>query len=272
MKIFIASLFSFVSASWMFASLDDILAPLPIAVAVESTKISTEAARAQSNPVENVSTPAAANQPISEQSLHDALQNALQERFRPAGELKITLLRKLPDLSEHEEPFMLNIVNAPNRLSRNNSLVRFEAENADGIIGQFAIPFRPQVLSPVWFVKAHLRKGDALERGDFERRHEDLLKEPDAVTAEWETLLRHEYGRDVTPGKPLAWSDIRERSLVRKGEVVDVTMNKGLLGITMRAMARQDGANGDIITLRNMESSKDFAGRVVGVNKVRVVF
>ena len=272
MKIFIASLLSFVSVSWMSASLDDILAPLPVAAPTESTKVSTEATQEQANEADIVSAPAVASQAISEQSLHDALQNALQERFQPAGELRITLLRKLPDLSEHEGPFILSIVNAPNRLSRNNSLVRFEVENANGVVGQFAIPFRPQVLSPVWFVKAHLRKGDALERGDFERRHEDLLKEPDAVTTDWETLLRHEYGRDVTPGKPLAWSDIRERSLVRKGEVVDVTMTKGLLGITMRAMARQDGANGDIITLRNMESSKDFAGRVVGINKVNVVF
>ena len=256
----------------MFASLDDILAPLPAAAPAESAKVSTESIQEHANEADAVSAPVTVSQAISEQSLHDALQNALQEHFRPAGELKLTILRSLPDLSEHEEPFMLSIVNAPNRLTRNNSLVRFEVENANGIVGQFAIPFRPQVISPVWFVEAHLRKGDALERGDFERRHEDLLLEPDAVTSDWDTLLRHEYGRDVTPGKPLVWSDIRERSLVRKGEVVDVTMTKGLLGITMRAMARQDGANGDIITLRNMESSKDFAGRVVGVNRVNVVF
>lgn len=271
MKIFATAFLSIVSASWMFANLDEILAPLPAFAKSESATIVADAAPDKVDEERHASTPAA-KQSISEQSLHDALQTALQERFRPSGELKITLLRKLPDLSEHQQPFALSIVDATSRLSRNNSLVKFEIENANGAIGQFAIPFRAQVMSPVWFVKAHVRKGDALERGDFERRHEDLLREPDAVTADWDTLQRHEYGRDVTPGKPLVWSDIRERSLVRKGEVVDVTMSKGLLGITMRAMARQDGANGDIITLRNMESSKDFAGRVVGVNKVNVIF
>jgi len=256
----------------MLGNLDAILAPLPAASATTVVKLPTDVSEADNEKSPAVPAVKERGQPITEQALLASLEDALQERFRPSGDLDLVLLRELPDLSQHDEPFMLNLVNAPSRLSPNNALARFEIENLDGVIGQYAIPFRAQVMAPVWFVKAHLRKGDAVTRSDFEMRHEDLLKAPDAVTSELDTLLRHEYGRDVTPGRPLVWGDIRERSLVHKGEVVDVTVSKGLMAITMRAMARQDGADGDIITLRNLESSKDFAGRVVGVNKIDVVF
>jgi flagella basal body P-ring formation protein FlgA len=85
-------------------------------------------------------------------------------------------------------------------------------------------------------------------------------------------LQQHEYKRDIRPGQPLKWGDLAERSLVRKGQVVDVIAYQGMIGISMRAKAQQDGVRGEMVFLSNLESNKNFSGEVIGEGRVQVTF
>ena len=164
------------------------------------------------------------------------------------------------------------MMNVPGRLTRGNILLRFQVENEKGVLGEWSVPFRAHLFTDVWFAKSQLRRGEIASASDFSMRQLDLLQEPDAVPAALELLLRHEYSRDIAPNKPLLWSDLTSRSLIRKGSVVEVSSVSGLLAITMRAIARQDGSNGDIILLRNIDSAKEFSARVTGENRAEVIF
>lgn len=270
----------FIFASALRASLDDILAPLPMA---EVASVSTQ--RVQSvKPMRSVSTvqarteaTAPAEKTYSEDAIlasevQEAITKELAAHLRIAGDLSLVALRDLPDLSGYSHPFVVQLNNAPANLSRGNILLRFQVENAKGVLGEWTVPFRAHLLSEVWYPRTHLRRGELASPSDFESRPVDLLGEPNAVPASLESLLRHEYARDIVPGKPLKWSDLVERSLVRKGDVVEVSAVSGLLAITMRAVARQDGSDGDLILLQNLDSSKQFSARVIGENRVEVIF
>lgn len=210
--------------------------------------------------------------PITGDDLLLAIEEKLHEELRPSGRISLAPMRKLPDLSKHSQPFKVRISGYPGRLSRNSMQLKVQVENEKGILGNWDIPFRPRLYSEVWFAKTNLRKGNLATVSDFEARRVDLLLEPDAVVASLEVLQRHEYSRDVRPGQPLEWTDLVERSLVRKGQVVDVIAYQGMIGISMRAKAQQDGVRGDMVFLRNLESNKDFTGEVVGEGRVQVTF
>jgi len=216
--------------------------------------------------------PARPEEPIRSEDLLARLEEALDERLRVGGQLELAPLRDLPDLSRHAQPFEVRLIDAPSRLSRSNVMLRFKVENEKGSLGEWSVPFRPRLLSEVWRIKAHLRKGDLASPSDLEVHVVDLLVHDDAVPATHESLMRHEYRRSLSPGRPLLWSDLVERSLVSKGELVEVVASKGLMAITMRAVARQDGLEDDIIVLRNLDSSREFSGRVVGKSRVEVTF
>ena len=70
----------------------------------------------------------------------------------------------------------------------------------------------------------------------------------------------------------LTWRDITRRPLVRKGNLVEVSAGDGQLLITMKALAMENGAQGDTVTVRNPVSRKDFAAMVVDENRVQVRF
>ena len=80
------------------------------------------------------------------------------------------------------------------------------------------------------------------------------------------------FARAVPAGRMLTWRDIARRPLVRKGEVVEVAAVEGPLMVTMKAVAMENGAQGDTVTVRNAESRKDFSAMVVSENRVQVRF
>ncbi|MBK1878455.1 flagellar basal body P-ring formation chaperone FlgA [Pelagicoccus mobilis] len=268
----------FIFASALRASLEDILAPLPVAevTAVSVSSVRTAGAVPASREIAIFDSlpevPSYPEDAILAVDVHEEITRELQAQLRTSGDLSLVPLRDLPDISEYSQPFSVNLVSVPNRLARGNVYLRYQVENEKGILGEWTVPFRVHLFSEVWFPKAHLRSGDLAVPSDFEIRQIDLLTEPDAVPASLESLMRHEYARDVMPGKPLQWRDLMERSLVRKGDVVEVTAVNGLLAISMRAVARQDGSDGDLILLRNIDSAKEFSARVIGENRVEVIF
>lgn len=284
---------AFVSSLGLRASLDEIFAPLPIlaeaspvivaeelkadVLAPLSSGVSINERRAETKVVANEvqSEPEKAGDPIypiSNEKLLTAIEEQIHAHLRPAGKISLAPMRALPDLSQHSEPFEVKLSRLPGRLTKKPIYLAIKVENEEGVLGNWDIPFSPALYSEVWFAKRYLRERELASASDFEARQVDLLFEPDAVVATLEVLQQHEYSRDIRPGQPLNWSDLAERSLVRKGQVVDVIAYQGMIEIAMRAKVDQDGVRGEMVFLNNLESGKKFTGEVIGEGRVQVTF
>lgn len=292
-KVILCAAIVFVSNQGLRASLDDILAPLPILAEASPVFVANESE-------EDVVVPAKAEisqkslekvveilaketkprivkaesplYPISSESLLSAIEAQMHAHLRPSGNISLAPMRALPDLSKYSEPFEVKLSRLPGRLSKNTVYLSIQVENDEGVLGNWDIPFKPALYSEVWFAKRYLRERESAAASDFEARQVDLLYEPDAVVATLEVLQQHEYSRDIRPGQPLKWGDLAERSLVRKGQVVDVIAYQGMIEIAMRAKAQQDGVRGEMVFLSNLESNKNFSGEVIGEGRVQVTF
>jgi len=294
MKLRVTPLFvsAFCFAVSVQASLDEILAPLPEIdeAELESEEVSASASTTDNNNSSSQdrskgtqlaeSLPAAivekafvpTRKPITEAVLLKAIEEEVDVLLKPAGQISLSPMRQLPKLSQYDQPFNVVVSRLPGRLSGKSIQLSVQVQNAEGVLGNWDIPFRPHLYSDVWFTMAPLRKGDLAKVSDLEARQVDLLSEPDAVVARLEVLQRHEYRNDLRPGQPLEWTDLVERSLVRKGEIVDVIAYQGMIGITMRAKVQENGVRGDMVFLRNLESNKEFAGEVIDAGRVQVTF
>jgi len=73
-------------------------------------------------------------------------------------------------------------------------------------------------------------------------------------------------------GEPLVWRDLRERPLIQKNALIDVVAEEGLLKITLKAKAMEDGVKGQVIRIRNLQSYNDIQAEVIGVNQAKVYF
>lgn len=255
------------------ASVESVLAPVdgpytsaPAAVKTASSSgaMSIVADHSASSPLVRVG--------ADELDLLAALEQSLADKFQPTGRLRLIPVSAMPRLAEAAELPAIELVDAPSRLNAGTMLLRFRLRAADGSSSLHVLSFRAEVLADVWFTQRRAVAGELLADIDLSTREVDLLREPKAVPADPSIVDRYEIARAVAETRPVTWNDITPRALVRKGQMVEVVAMQGNLRITMKGQAVRNGALGETVTIRNLESKRDFSAEVIDENKVRVRF
>ena len=85
-----------------------------------------------------------------------------------------------------------------------------------------------------------------------------------------EDLKNVESLRDMQPGSPVRSHDLKPAFLVKRGQLVLVSMGEGRgFLVTVRAESQQDGRLGELIRLKNPESGRLLSAMVTGPNSAK---
>jgi len=208
--------------------------------------------------------------PLARDQLLAALTRELTAHFNPEGELQLELVRPWSPPARVAGSWAVEVLEYPAVLSA-SMLVRCRL-HADGApVAETPLVLRASLMSDVWLTRVPLTGGALFDPAQLEARRIDLLRERNAVPVAVGDRS-YIFARAVPAGRLLTWHDIGRRPLVRKGGLVDVSAAEGQLVITMKALAMENGAQGDTVTVRNPESQKSFAAVVVDENRVQVRF
>jgi len=79
----------------------------------------------------------------------------------------------------------------------------------------------------------------------------DLAKADSDVITDGRALNGMMLARDVGPGQPLRQRDLEPRPMVRRGETVDLLVQRGSVSAVLRAECRQDGRQGQMVSVMN---------------------
>jgi flagella basal body P-ring formation protein FlgA len=131
----------------------------------------------------------------------------------------------------------------------------------------------PNAAHPVVVLRADLRRGERLDPTAVESVRLDAPpRRSFGVPVEDPTTLEHmEMVRDKQAGQVLYTHDIQPALLVRRGQLIAVTM-QGVPGlrISVRLEALQDGRHGQSVRLRNTESGRIVSAVVTGPGEARL--
>ncbi|MEY4285707.1 MAG: flagella basal body P-ring formation protein FlgA [Betaproteobacteria bacterium] len=122
----------------------------------------------------------------------------------------------------------------------------------------------------VWVANQLIRRGTLVTPDMFERRNMDISNAETALIQSPEDLKNVELLRDMQPGSPIRSHDLKPAMLVKRGQVVLVSMGEGRgFLVTVRAESQQDGRLGELIRLKNPESGRLLSAMVTGPNSAR---
>jgi flagella basal body P-ring formation protein FlgA len=108
-------------------------------------------------------------------------------------------------------------------------------------------PLEPGLFAWEWTDRQHAEAGAALGRDGV----------VDRVAAS-----------EIRVGDVLRQAQLRRLPLVRSGETVELVLGRGGVEVVVRGTAREDGADGDHIYVRNELDGRLVRGRVTGPNRV----
>jgi len=207
--------------------------------------------------------PAAAPAAYSAEALTAACTRDLAAHFNLEGDLQLEIIRPWTPDRPVAAGWTMNVLEYPSTAA-STMLVRCEVKDPAG--SQVAtLILHAALWRDAWAV--HL----PVEVSRLEARRCDFLRERDVLPAT-EGDDSYMFARALPVGRLLTWRDIVRHPLVKRGDLVEVTAADGLLRITMKVLALQSGVKGDMITVRNTESNKDFSATITDRNHVQVQF
>jgi flagellar basal body P-ring formation protein FlgA len=206
----------------------------------------------------------------SREELLTELSQHLAEHYRVSGDLELELLRPFTAPPASEQPIRAVLLDAPSSLS-SNLLVRVRFLAGDKPVGETTLLCRAALMREVWYSRTPIERGSNFDPSQLDTRRADTLRERDAIPASDPTAELN-FVRAVPAGKLISWRDVSRRALVRKGEVIEVSAVDGMLSISMKAMAMENGSAGETVRVRNLESRKEFSALVVAESRAQVRF
>jgi flagella basal body P-ring formation protein FlgA len=88
------------------------------------------------------------------------------------------------------------------------------------------------------------------------------------VTAE--QISGMQAARYLNAGQVLTYNDLKKEQVMKKGQMVKAVAGQDYFEISISAQAEENGAIGDVIKIKNLDSQKVVAARVVDKGLVRI--
>tara|TARA_B100001248_G_scaffold262589_1_gene259770 strand:+ start:73590 stop:74489 length:900 start_codon:yes stop_codon:yes gene_type:complete len=209
---------------------------------------------------------------VTEREIVARVKEKLVEYFNPEGQFKLFLKRSLKGVKAKSPNWELNITEYPASGLESRILIRAEIVSNGEVDGQWAIPLRCELWKEGFVSGKQVSRGQPLSRDDFSVQFIDVFRNRSNIIESFVDLSNYESVQTITGGRPLSWRDVRPTPAIHKGDFVEVVASEGMLRISMRGIALEDGIVNDFISIKNIQSKKNIEAQVINANTVKVYF
>lgn len=208
--------------------------------------------------------------PLARDEFLGRLSRDLATHFNLEGDLELDFIRGWTPPAKVAANWNVEVTDYPN-VPSSAMMVRCRITADAQVVGETSFMLRASLWRDAWVTRFPLTTGAGFDPSMLDTRRVDMFRDRDAVPV---TVGDHSYvfSSSIPAGRLLTWRDIARRPLVKKGELVEVSAVAGVLTVTMKGVAMENGGRGDTVTVRNPDSRRDFSAMVVDENRVEVRF
>lgn len=206
------------------------------------------------------------------------LTKLLLEKLQPASrserqeELEIRLIQWRPVLVP-VEPIDLRIVSQPASGISARFSVRFELRSGEESVGVFTGFVEAHLFREVWVTRSAIKRGTPLDAADLAQERRDVLANlRDPPWSGQEIAPHFQAMYDIPAGAVLPARAVKSRPVIQRGHYAQAVANDGLLTVSTKVEALEDGAPGDTIRARNPRTKKEIRGKVIDEDTIQIVF
>ncbi|MEY2407479.1 MAG: flagellar basal body P-ring formation protein FlgA [Verrucomicrobiota bacterium] len=208
---------------------------------------------------------------LNETDLREQLTAVLQrDNVGAKGDLELRLTRPWSPIAIPDDPFTLKILDLPTSGVSSSFVVRFELRTAREVVGTWQAALQARVHKEIWTARSALKPGQLFSEADIARERRDVLALREAPLA-MEIDATLEIAENVQAGAPLYSRSVRLRPVIHRGQVVDAQVQENGMVISLKVEALENGAPGQLLRVRNIQSRKEFRGKIQNENTILVL-
>lgn len=114
-----------------------------------------------------------------------------------------------------------------------------------------------------------IKVGDVITEDAVTTEMRLLQSYQDAIT-DMKSVVGMQATRFLTTGQMLTSRDLKRETILKKGQMVKAIFGAEALEISITAQAEEGGAVGDVIKVKNIDSNKMFAAKIIDRGVVRI--
>lgn len=141
----------------------------------------------------------------------------------------------------------------------------------DQLVSNQSIRVELEALAEVMVATNNLRRGDTLDETNLVLQKQDITKLKQPIFAA-EDVYGKQLKQSLRLGQPLALKQVDFPPMIKRGERVEIRVQRGALILTTAGEARQDGFEGDSIRVKNIETHREIICQVLSPGLVHVEF
>lgn len=209
---------------------------------------------------------------MEETEIRELLTALLQREFvRERGELELRFTRPWTPAPVPDEPFSIRVLDMPTAGLTPNFIVRFDIRGTNNeSFGQWQIPVQARLWRDVLVAGSSLSRGQGLATADIHPERRDTLTLREFIVALPGSPDAYELAESLSAGRELTGRSLRARPVIFRGKVVDAIAADTTLHISVKVEALEDGAPGQTIRVRNMQSKREFRAKIQNEATVNV--
>ncbi len=169
-----------------------------------------------------------------------------------------------------EEPASLDVTQISLNRSNNTFEATIAAPSAQNPIQKFQVngTIHPMIMVPV--LKENIQNGHVIGSEDLDYIEVEEANFLNGTIVDDQALIGMTPRRFGVAGRPLRSGDLMAPKIVSRGDLVTMILDDGVLNLTAKGKALENGSKGDTIRVVNTSSNVTIQAVVTGINEVRI--
>jgi len=192
------------------------------------------------------------------------VQNFVAHHFAQSdSRYQIEWLQDIPEVRLLQRPDSIAVSSNGGNRWWGNRVIRVAFYSRGKALRSIYVSVRIRVFGKVWITVQSIRQGEVISARQLVQKETEITNFNEAPftfsqTSHW--IAR----RHIAANRILLQRDVREPFLVQKGHHLDVEYHSGAIRIKLKALALQNGGNGELIWVKNLENRKRLRVKVIG--------
>jgi flagella basal body P-ring formation protein FlgA len=187
-------------------------------------------------------------------------------------DVHITLLDGYKDIVVTAPEYTCEVEERPNEPYIGDSLIILKMYHKGIFLMERSIRVRIEVAFDILVSTRALAADAVIGSDDVRVVKRWLTREPQQVLTSADEAVGKRISSSVRPNRDITRSMLRDVPLVKRGRLVKMYLNNGLINISTVGQIQEDGVLGSLVRVKNMTSQRIVYARVVGDSLVQVDF
>ncbi len=210
--------------------------------------------------------------PVKRDSLHELLDEYFENYNKKSrSHFEYDLVSAPSKIKIPEEKTVIKLIRKAKGELRGNQKFSMQIYNGEKLLRSYPFKVYVRQFDSVFVAREKVERSTKLAKSSVNKEWKDVTRVSGEIIRDLSVLKGSMVRQPIVSGRVITHNLFTAIPVVEQGDPVQIESNSGGIQITLNGIAREDGALGDVIRVKNLLSRKIIRAKIVEPGKLVLV-